>query len=375
MIDEYDKPITEFIEDIEKAKEMRAVIKDFYITLKEADEHIHFMFLTGVSKFSKTSVFSALNNINDITLDEKYSKILGIDENQLYSYFGGGIQLLAKKLNKTEIELKKELKSWYNGYSWDGKNFLYNPYSLVVLFSKNVIANYWFDTGTPTFLIKMIRKYYLDVKELDGCILDQKDFDSYEVDDMNVYALLFQTGYLTIKEIINPDSPFRSYVLSYPNMEVKESFLNYLLKDFVNNNQKSKAVTINRLTESLEKGNLDDFIKIMKTIFDDIPYDIFIENKEAYYHSILYMIINLIGVRINAEMEVSTERIDCVIETDKIIYIFEFKLGTAKTALNKIESKGYYNKYLESNKQIYLVGVGFSVKLRNIKSFLLKEII
>ncbi|MFN8579073.1 MAG: AAA family ATPase [Candidatus Sericytochromatia bacterium] len=224
LIDEYDKPIIEYIGDnIERSVEMRTIMKSFYETIKANDEYLHFVFLTGVSKFSKTSIFSSLNNLNDITLDEKFSKIVGIDENQLYSYFSDYIELLAKKKRLTVDELKLRLRKWYNGYSWDSKNFLYNPYSILSAFTKEDIDNYWFETGTPTFLIKTIRNHNIDIRKLEQLILSIKSFSAFDVDKMNVYALLFQTGYLTIKEIINNEED-KEYVLSYPNKEVRKSF-------------------------------------------------------------------------------------------------------------------------------------------------------
>jgi hypothetical protein len=377
LIDEYDKPIIEYIENIEKATEMRSILKNFYETIKANDEYIHFAFLTGVSKFSKVSVFSTLNNLTDITMDEKYSKIVGIDEKQLYSYFDKYIEVLAQKINKTEKETKDALKTWYNGYSWDGKNFLYNPYSLLSVFNSNNINNYWFKTGTPTFLVKMIKKYKIDVKILDNILVNEFDFDSYEVDNMNVIALLFQTGYLTIKKITEKRLGKKNYLLSYPNMEVKESLVNNLLKDFTQNNQ-NNGISIDELVESLEEKNLKRFFQILNSMFGTIPNEIFpkdskLDEKEAYYHTIFHLIFTLIGTSIHSEVSVSKGRIDSVVETDNNIFIFEFKVGRApKKAIEQIELKNYYEAYSSSKKEIILVGVNFSIAKRNIKDWEIK---
>ena len=386
LIDEYDKPIIEYIDNIDEspltplqggvntAIEMRGVLKEFYETIKANDEYLHFVFLTGVSKFSKTSVFSTLNNLTDITIHEKYSKIVGIDEQQLYSYFDDRIKILAKKINRTEKETKEIIKTWYNGYSWDGINFLYNPYSLLLLFDKNSIENYWFKTGTPTFLIKMIKKYNLDIKRLDKSILNESDFDSYEVDNMNVMALLFQTGYLTIKEITEKNLGRKKYVLSYPNMEVKESLVRNLLDDFTQNKQ-SNGISVDELIESLEEKNLKKFFNILNSMFGTIPNEILpkeskLDEKEAYYHTIFHLIFTLIGTSINSEVSVSKGRIDSVIETDNNIFIFEFKVGRSpRKALEQIESKNYYEAYSSSKKEITLIGVNFSIAKRNIKDW------
>lgn len=253
LIDEYDKPIVEYIDDVEHAQKMREILRGFYEIIKVNDEYLHFVFLTGVSKFTKVSIdfsriadiFSALNNITDMTLKSKYSKIVGIDEDQLYSYFAERITLLAKKENITEENLKDILRKMYNGYSWDGKNFVYNPYSLLLLFDSEEIKKYWFETGTPTFVPKLLKTFDLDIKEIENIILSEDSFSSYEVDNINPYAILFQAGYLTIKEVIKYDAENSEYVLSFPNKEVKEALFNSLLKSF-NNNQPTK-ISINTI--------------------------------------------------------------------------------------------------------------------------------
>ncbi len=374
LIDEYDKPIIEYIENVEKAKEMRDILKDFYITLKEADEYIHFAFLTGVSKFSKVSVFSALNNITDISLDENFSTLVGLTEKEVYSYFDERIKLLAEKKNKTIDEIKLALRTWYNGYSWDGKNFVYNPYSLLSVFSKNNINNYWFETGTPTFLIKMVKDNHIDVKRLEKSVLNEEDFSSYEVDNMNVMALLFQTGYLTIKKIIENDDFEKEYTLSYPNKEVKDSLLKFILNDFAGK-QISDDISINEMVRKLKANDLDSFINILKSIFGTIAVKmqpdkkVTLYERELYYHTIFYLIFTLIGVKIQAEVSTSRGFIDAVVETSTNIYIFEFKMTSSKTAIKQIREKKYYEKYLSSSKEILLVGVSFDSKNKNIKEF------
>lgn len=220
----------------------------------------------------------------------------------------------------------------------------------------------------------MIKENHIDFSDLENIVLDEKHFESYDTNDMNIYALLFQTGYLTIKKVKYDNSSYeKEYTLSYPNLEVKQSFLNFLLKDLSTNKQIDKAMKINNLVKSLKKDDIKEFINIVKTIFADIPYDIFIQDQERYYHSVLYLVMNLIGVKITSEMETNKGRIDCVIETEKSVFIFEFKLGSAKKAIEQIENKQYYAKYLGGNKKIFLVGVGFSQKKKNIYSLLVKN--
>ena len=222
LIDEYDKPITNFVDDLEIAKKNRDILKSFYETIKACDEYIKFAFLTGVSKFAKVSVFSGLNNLTDITLDEKFSTITGYTEEQLYFYFDNRIKLLSQKLKITPEEMKNEIKTWYNGYSWDGKDFVYNPYSILLLFSHLKMENYWFETATPTFLIKYIKEHNISIKDIAPLVTDYTIFQSYEIDDFSFESFLFQTGYLTIKKIEEKNNFFKEYTLDYPNLEVKE---------------------------------------------------------------------------------------------------------------------------------------------------------
>ncbi|MFN8674117.1 MAG: AAA family ATPase [Candidatus Sericytochromatia bacterium] len=376
LIDEYDKAIIDHVDKIDIAIKNREILKTFYSSLKALDEYLHFVLITGVSKFSRVSVFSGLNNLDDITIKEEFSKILGITEEQLYSYFDEYIKKFAKKENITTEKLKEKLKSWYNGYSWNGKDFLYNPYSLVNTFNDCEIKNYWFQSGTPTFLIKLIKNYNVNIASLEKLILYEYDFDSYEVDNINVTALFFQTGYLTIKEVIKNDDE-KEYLLSYPNKEVKESLLNNLLNSYINNHQ-SNGISVNKLIKSLKDKNLKEFQIILNSIFASIPNQIFPENttlkdKEAYYHTIFHVIFILIGTKIQSEVSVSKGRIDSVIETDDRIYIFEFKIGRSpRVALNQIKENNYEEKYKASKKEIVKVGVNFSTAKRNIKNLEIK---
>ncbi len=372
LIDEYDKPIINFVDDLETAKKNRDILKNFYETIKACDEYIRFAFLTGVSKFSKVSVFSGLNNLTDITLSENFATIIGYTEKQLQFYFEDRIKLLAEKLEKTEQETKDTIKNWYNGYSWNGKDFVYNPYSILLLFEHQSINNYWFQTGTPAFLLKLIKEHQTNIIKFENKAVHSKIFDSYEIENINVESLLFQTGYLTVKEIKNQLSPFREYILNYPNTEVRASFLNHLLMEF-SNSQDNDEIMISRLVNTLENKDLDEFFERIKEVFSNIPAIIFMANKEAYYHTIIYLILTLIGVRIAAEVHTNKGRIDAVVETNERIYVFEFKMANSKQAIKQIETKKYYEKYLTSKKEILLVGVSFDIEERNIKEWIVKH--
>lgn len=372
LIDEYDKPIINFVENLDIANKNREILKNFYETIKACDEYIRFAFLTGVSKFSKISVFLGLNNLTDITLDERFSNITGYTEEQLYFYFSERIKLLAKKFDKNEEDIKDLIKSWYNGYSWNGKDFVYNPYSILLLFSQEKINNYWFQTGTPTFLLKVIREHQSNVIKFENKPIHSKIFESYDLENINVEALLFQTGYLTIKDVKEPDSPFSQYILNYPNIEVKESFLNNILMDF-SGSRDNDEIMISRLVKNLENNDLESFFQIIKDVFSNIPAAIFMSDKESYYHTIIYLIITLIGIRINVEVYTNKGRIDAVIETNEKVYIMEFKMNSVIQAIKQIETKKYYEKYLSSGKEILLIGVSFDKEERNIKDWKIKN--
>ncbi|MFN8578237.1 MAG: AAA family ATPase [Candidatus Sericytochromatia bacterium] len=368
LIDEYDKPIVEVIEDKQLTINNRTILKSFYETIKSCDEYIKFCFLTGVSKFSKISVFSSLNNLIDLTLDPRFPIITGITEEELYKDFDEHIKSLAMKLNNTEEETKHILKNWYNGYSWNGKDFVYNPYSILKVLTIQQINNYWFESGTPTLLIKLIKEKQINVETLKNFVASKSLLDSFEIDDIRVESLLFQTGYLTIKEIKNPDSPYRKYILDYPNMEVEDSLLTSILVGI--SSYRNDQIVIDDLTEKIQENDLSGFFDIFKyRVFAEIPNEIFMSDKEKYYHTIIYLVLTLIGVRINVEISTNIGRIDTVIETDDHIYIFEFKMKSTKKAIKQIEEKRYYEKYVLKNKPIYLVGVSFDPKIRNIKDW------
>jgi len=229
LVDEYDKPLIDFVDKEDIAGENRDVLKTFYGAIKGADEYLKFVFITGVSKFSKVSVFSDLNNLRDITISSAFSTMLGYTAEELLHYFGDRIEKMA---GVDKEKLLKDIKHWYNGYSWDGKAFVYNPLSILHLLQEKHFGNYWFSTGTPTFLIKSLRDNRVDLKRLENYETTRLLFDSYEIERFNVFALLFQTGYLTIKEVKEISRTQFIYRLSYPNKEVKESFLDYLAADY-----------------------------------------------------------------------------------------------------------------------------------------------
>jgi len=371
LIDEYDKPIIDHIEDIKKASENREVLREFYSVLKGSDKYIKFVFITGVSKFSKVSIFSGLNNLKDLTLRRDFSTIMGITEEELRKKFSEYIKDIALRENSCEREVLEKIKYWYDGYSWDGINRLYNPYSILSLFDSNVFDNYWFATGTTTFLIKIMKSEKYEITSLEKVTVGKMVFDCYDIENMDINSLLFQTGYLSIESI---DDGLRLYTLTYPNMEVKESFLNYLLGDFINERISLVRPLYISLTQAFREEKIDKAISVIKSMFAKIPYKLHIP-KESYYQSLFYIILSLTGVKIDLEVLTDKGRIDGVLEFSDKVYVIEFKYGKSGSkmenllnkAIKQIKEKKYYERFTGEDRKVIFLAVGFIEKEINYK--------
>ncbi len=360
LIDEYDKPIIDYLgEDIEKALENQSILKGFYSILKDADNYLRLVFITGVSKFSRVSIFSDLNNLNDISTDKDSAGICGITERELQLYF-------EEELRDKETDL---IKKWYNGYKWNDSGSVYNPFSLLNFFQKGEFRNYWFTTGTPTFLINLCKQSHrFDFEDVE---MSYNDLEAYSLTELNLIPLMFQTGYLTIKSI---DS-FGLLKLGYPNLEVKSSFLEILANSFTQNEsgEKSMSLVVN-LRQSLKEGNLEKVQQILNTLFKSIPYTLWQRENEHFYHAIIHLIFKLLGIYVDSEVQTSDGRMDALVRLEKYVYCFEFKLDeSAEMALAQIEKKGYLTPYLHQDKTCIGIGVNFSKEEKKVKEFLWKE--
>ncbi len=374
LIDEYDKPLIEYIEadEIEIAGKIRKVLKNFYGVIKGMDAYLRFVFITGVSKFARVSVFSDLNNLIDITLAENFSALLGYTEAELWHYFSSYIEEMAEKRGITSSQFIAIIREWYNGYSWDGKNFVYNPFSILNLFNANSFENFWFSTGTPTFLVKLIRERHKEPMEFENLPVQGYTFDSYDLENPDIACLLFQTGYLTIKQVTR-EAEVKTYTLSYPNREVRDSFLTHLFGEYTQTSLSSGRRILKRMGKAINFDDPERFIQEIKSLFAAIPYQIFIGEREAYYHSLIYLLLRLSGAEVRCEDSTNLGRIDGVLETAKSIYIMEFKVGSADEALAQIKKKKYYEKYQGQGKEIVLLGIGFDPKIRNIGNYLVER--
>jgi len=366
LIDEYDKPIIDNIENKELAVEFREILKGFYTIIKACDEHIRFVLLTGVSKFSKAGVFSGLNNLEDISMDARYSSLLGITREEMEGSFKEYIDQFAESEGVSKYELIKKITYWYDGFCFSGTcEKVFNPFSALLLFKKLSFRNYWFESATPSFLIKLMKEENFDIKRLKEMEVREESFGAYELENLAVLPLLFQTGYLTIKEY---DKDFMTYILGYPNFEVENSFQYSLLNSYSGIHVDGYLIDLIR---ALRNDDFETFFDTLRIFFADIPYDLHI-SKEKYYQTIFYLIFSLIGLKVKAEVKTNKGRIDAVI-IDKDIYIFEFKFnGDKDQALNQIKDKKYFEKYQGVGKEIYLSGVEFTD--RNIGNWVIEKL-
>jgi hypothetical protein len=361
LIDEYDKPILDNIET-EMAGEAREVLRVFYSAIKSSDQYIRFAMLTGVSKFSKLSLFSGLNNLNDITIDSKYSTITGYTHQDFIDHFAG-------YLNGLDLE---EVRRWYNGYNFLGEP-IYNPYDVLLFLSKEgKFSNYWWNTGSPSFLIKMLRtgRYYLP--ELENIIVGEETLNAFDVDRIDIVALLWQTGYLTFdreNRVFNRIS----YKMKVPNIEVQNS-LNALFLDYLTDLRGMKTEQQDNTAMALYEGDMQRVESVLRRLFASIPYNNYVNNTiaeyEGYYASVMFVFLASLGFAIIAEDTTNRGRIDLTLKVPGRTYIVEFKVDMpTETAMHQIRTKKYYEKYLAEGVEICLVGIHFSSEERNISSF------
>jgi hypothetical protein len=372
LIDEYDKPILDVIHEPELAQANRDTLRTFYTVLKDADPYLRFVFLTGVSKFSKVSVFSGLNHLNDISMARDYAEMLGYTQEELERYFAEHMEELAREQEVDRETLLPLIRRWYNGYQFSTRPVrVYNPFSVLLLFTQKEFRNYWFETGTPSFLINLIKKYDYDIPAIEHLEVAEPAFSTYEIDDLRVEPLLYQTGYITITAHNRED---RLYTLGYPNLEVKQAFLEYLVDSVSPVRRELASSYIVKLIKALRSAAMENFFEVLRVFFADIPYDIQLKH-EKYYQTIFYLVFTLLGLRIESEVSTNKGRIDAVLLTSEKTFLFEFKLyDSAETALEQIKTLEYFQKYKQRGKPLVLVGVAFDSETRNIGNWVVEHI-
>ena len=365
LIDEYDKPILDNIEDTKVAIDIREYLKRFYTEIKENDAYIRFCFITGVSKFAKVSIFSGLNNLDDISLDKRYASMCGYTQKELEDVFG---ELLK------DVDLDK-VREWYNGYNFNGKS-VYNPFDILLFISKGyVYNNYWFSTGTPSFLIKVLKKRNYFLPQIEHLRTDGSLINSFDIEDIRLEPILFQSGYLTIDEIKESRRGGIEYILRIPNKEVQISFNNMLI-DYFTDNRNNISLRKSSI-EAFKKDNMDLLEENLKSLYASIPYNYFVKNGldkyEGYYASVFYAYIASLGLKIIAEDVTNRGRIDFTVGFKDKYYIFEFKVRD-EDPLKQIKEKRYFDKYLGKGKEVVIIGIVFDENIRNIKEFVWEKV-
>ena len=358
LIDEYDKPILNNI-NTAHAQEILNELKSFYSVIKAFESVLRFAFITGVTKFCHVSLFSDLNNLTDITMRSDYATMFGYTQSELEHYFSDRIETTAQAQNISVDELKRKLKAWYDGYCFEETSeTVYNPVSIAKFFENDgKFDNYWFATGTPSFLMELAKKTDFNFEDAVSRAVPGVTFDAFEISNIDPVTLLLQTGYLTIK---SSEIRFnkRWFWLDFPNEEVAESFSTYLLNSYVGRTQREVSSFSADLATAFLEDNLNQARKVLESFFAGIPYTIH-KKSEATFQSIFYAIFRLLGFNIEAESCTNDGRIDAVVQTDNHIFLFEFKLDDDDTALSQIKEKAYFKKYLQSPKKITLIGVNF----------------
>jgi hypothetical protein len=370
LVDEYDKPILQTIDNEPLQEEYRATLKDFYGVLKSEDKNIRFAFLTGVTKFGKVSVFSDLNNLEDISLDEPYASICGITDEEIDTVFHPYVERLATVSKRSYDDVRKELQVQYDGYHFAPNSVaVYNPFSLLNTFKKNTFKNYWFETGTPSYLVYLLKKHHFNLEKMATAECDSDVLNSVDSQSTNPIPVIYQSGYLTIKGY---DAEFGLYQLGFPNKEVEDGFLKFLLPNYTSIDNTQTAFFITNFVKEIRAGKVDDFFKRLSSLFADTPYELF-KDLENHYQNVLFIVAKLVGLYVKAEYHTSDGRIDLVLQTDAYTYVMEFKFdGTAEEALAQINGKNYALPFAVDNRKLVKVGVNFSSKTRNIERWIVE---
>jgi len=377
LVDEYDKALINTMHEPEKNEELRTFLKGFYGVLKGMDYALRFAFLTGVTKFSKVSIFSDLNQLKDISMETQYADICGISETELLQNFQPEIQELADKQHLTFDATVAELKKLYDGYLFarKGEN-MYNPCSLLNVFDSMEFGYYWFKTGTPAFLVKALRNNNYDIRKLENDVtIAVPAIDDYRAGGTSLTPLLYQSGYLTIKSY---NEQYNAFTLGFPNEEVKYGFLNELLPAYNPISGLDESFSAVAFIMAIQSGNVEDFMVLLKAFYASIPYDLE-ENRdkdEKFYQLIFYLLFTLMGQFIEAEVKSATGRADAVVKTVDTIYVFEFKMdenATAADALAQINDKGYLIPYTADNRRLVKIGVAFSITSKGVKEWVIES--
>jgi hypothetical protein len=371
LVDEYDKPVLQAIDNDVLQDEFRSILKGFYGALKSMDDYIKFAFLTGVTKFGKVSVFSDLNNLRDISLDKRYAGVCGITDEEIDTEFAPYVTRLAKELEMPVTEVREELRRRYDGYHFSKKSVgIYNPFSLLNTFQNEEFRNYWFETGTPSYLVYLLKKHNYQLEKAATAYVKDNVLNCVDAQSTDPIPVIYQSGYLTI---VDYDADYDLYQLGIPNKEVEEGFYDFLLPYYTPIPESQSGFYIVNFAKDVKAGRIDDFMHRLSALFADTPYDL-IKDLENHYQNVLFIVTKLIGFYVHAEYHTSEGRIDMVLQTSDYTYVMEFKLdGSAEEALQQIHDKSYALPYECDARKLFKVGVNFSSTTRNIERWIVEE--
>ncbi len=371
LVDEYDKPMLQAIGNEELQKEYRNTLKPFYGALKTMDGCIRFAFLTGVTKFGKISVFSDLNNLNDISMWNKYIDICGISEQDLHENLEVEMHEFADAQGMTYERFRDKLREYYDGYHFTHNSIgIYNPFSLLNAFDRKEFGSYWFETGTPTYLVKLLKKHHYNLERLAYEETDAQVLNSIDSESTNPIPMIYQSGYLTVKGY---EEEFGIYRLGFPNREVEEGFIRFLLPFYAHTNKVEAPFEIQKFVHEVRIGDCDSFFRRLQSFFADTPYEL-VRDLELHYQNVLFIVFKLMGFYTKVEYHTSEGRADLVLQTDKFIYVMEFKLeGTAEEALEQINEKHYAQPFEADGRPLFKIGVNFSSETRNIERWIIEK--
>ena len=371
LIDEYDKPLLQTIENAALQKEYRETLKAFYGVMKSMDGYIQFAMLTGVTKFGKISVFSDLNNLDDISMREPYVNICGVSEQEIHDNLEEELHELAKAQKMTYQEVCDKLKKYYDGYHFVENTIgIYNPFSLLHTFKYNKFGSYWFETGTPSYLVELLKRSHYDLERMANEETNADVLNSIYADSLSPIPVIYQSGYLTIKSY---DEEFGIYRLGFPNREVEEGFVRYLMPFYTSINKIESPFEIQKFVSEIRTGQPDAFLRRLQSFFADTPYEL-ARQLELHYQNVLFIVFKLAGFYTQVEYRTSRGRVDLVLKTNDYIYVMEFKLeGTAQEALKQINEKQYALSFATDTRKLFKIGINFSNRLRNIEEWIIEE--
>jgi hypothetical protein len=371
LVDEYDKPLLQALDNEALQEEYRSTLKEFYGALKTADQSVCFALLTGVTKFGKVSVFSDLNNLRDLSMSEAYATLCGITDEEIDTQFVPYVQRLADALGQPYKEVREEMRLRYDGYHFTENSVgVYNPFSLLNTFQDLKFRNYWFETGTPSYLVYLLQKHHYNLEHMASVECGSDVLNSIDPQSTNPIPVIYQSGYLTIKDF---DPEFEQYTLGFPNREVEDGFLRFLLPYYSSIDNIQTTSYISRFVKEIRTGQTDAFLKRLSVLFADTPYEL-VKDLENHYQNVLFILTKLLGFYVKAEYHTSEGRIDLLLQTDDFTYVMEFKLdGTAEEALRQIEDKHYALPFEgDVHRKLVKVGVNFSSATRNIERWVVE---